>query len=102
MFEVRGPVETVRRFTPPRPVVIDMSSLAWAFPMVGHRPATLSERAFGVRVEPRQDGEQLAWVLSSRGVWMALVRTTIGSMNGAVAITSCFWLPASAIHLPAT
>ncbi|WP_051722169.1 MULTISPECIES: hypothetical protein [Actinomycetes] len=100
MFDMRGMAPTVRIFTPPRPVMVDMiAALGWAFPMVGARPVTLAERAYGLRIEHYQAGEQLAWALSSRGVWMGVVRVDIASTNAAVTVTSCLWVPAEAITL---
>ncbi|MGK9274357.1 hypothetical protein KXR83_25495 [Williamsia muralis] len=100
MFDMRGMAPTVRVFTPPRPVMVDMiAALGWAFPMVGARPVTLAERAYGLRIEHYQAGEQLAWALSSRGVWMGVVRVDIASSNAAVTVASCLWVPAEAITL---
>ena len=91
----------VRVFTPPRPVMVDMiAALGWASPMVGARPVTLAERAYGLRIEHYQPGEQLAWALSSRGVWMGVVRVDIASVNAAVTVASCLWVPSQAISLP--
>lgn len=101
MFDMRGMAPTVRVSTPPRPVMVDMiAALGWAFPMVGARPVTLAERAYGLRIEHYQPGEQLAWALSSRGVWMGVVRVDIASANAAVTVASCLWVPTHAISLP--
>lgn len=86
---------------PPRPVMVNMiAALGWAFPMVGARSVTLAERAYGLRIEHYQPGEQLAWALSCRGVWVGIVRVEIASANAAVAVASCLWVPAEAITLP--
>jgi hypothetical protein len=77
-----------------------VAALGWAFPMVGARSVTLAERAYGLKIEHYQSGEQLAWALSSRGVWMGVVRVDIASSNAAVAVASCLWVPAEAITLP--
>lgn len=99
VFEIRGEAPTVRRFTPPRRVIVDMiAATGWAFPLVGHRPVTLGERAFGLRVEHFQEGRQLAWLLSCRGVWMAAVEVEIMSSNSAVAVTSGLVVPETAIR----
>ena len=77
-----------------------IAALGWAFPMVGARPVTLAERAYGLRIEHYQAGEQLAWALSSRGVWMGVVRVSIASTSAAVTVASCLWVPAEAIRPP--
>ena len=101
MFDMRGAGPTIRVFSPPRPVIVNMiAALGWAFPMVGARPVTLAERAYGLRIEHYQPGEQLAWALSARGVWMGVVRVDIASTNAAVTVASCLWVPAEAISLP--
>ena len=82
-------------------MIVDMvAAVGWAFPMVGARPVTLAERAYGLRIEQYQPGQQLAWALSCRGAWMAVVQVEIGSTNAAVAVTTCVWVPANAITLP--
>src|SRR3546814_16950257 len=76
-----------------------IAALGLALPIGGARPVTLAERAYGLRIEHYQAGEQLAWALSSRGVWMGVVRVDIASTNAAVTVASCLWVPAEAITL---
>lgn len=91
----------MRVFAPPRPVIVDMvQALGWVFPLAGRRPVTLSERAYGLRIDHHQRGEQLAWALSCQGVWIAVVRVDILSTNAAVTAATCLWVPATAITLP--
>lgn len=73
---------------------------SFAFPAPGPQAITLSDRAFGLRIEPWHDGEQRAWVKSAHNVWLAVVEVSVASSNGRVQVRPCLWLPASAITLP--
>lgn len=91
----------MRVFTPPRPVLVDMGSVwSFAFPVAGAPAVTLTDRAYGLRVEPWQTGTQLAWAKSAHGVWIAAVLVPIASANGRVQVRPCLWVPAAAIALP--
>lgn len=91
----------MRVFNPPRPVRVDMESVwSFAFPVAGRPAITLTDRAYGLRVEPWQDGKQLAWAKSAHGMWIAAVLVSMSSANGRVQIRPCLWVPASAISLP--
>lgn len=102
MWESWPDQRTLRLFTPPRPVVVDMVRLD---PNCG-RPysaapegVSLRVRASGARIEPTMPARQLAWLQLSNGLWRAICELTVSSANRVSSMTLTLWVPPEAIRL---
>ncbi len=80
-----------------RPVTV---SAAEALPsgtrkLGGQHPAWV--RAFGLQIEPRMPGRQVAWLRRSDGAWLALVMVPATSGNGRSSLVMPLWLSPLAV-----
>ncbi len=73
-------------------------STAEALPSSGRKLAgqpPVWVRAFGLQIEPRMTGRQVAWVRRSNGGWLAVVMVPASSGNGRSRLTMPLWLDPS-------
>lgn len=79
---------TIRRFDPPRDVLVDMD-VALGLTRAGKRAdrVTLRVKACAVRVEGIMAARQFAWFQTSSGNWVAVVQVDATSGNGQNRIT---------------
>ncbi|GAB18309.1 hypothetical protein GOEFS_051_00040 [Gordonia effusa NBRC 100432] len=99
MFEGWLDHTTVRRFTPPRPVTVDMSrALPVTIGSLGaRRSPTLRVRANAMRLELHMVGRQIAWAQVFDSQWLAIVEIPVASANKVSRLTMTLWVPAAAI-----